>query len=64
MPERSGDGPRLHFLNGSSAMPFGSVKYTECMMPWSTTPVTSVPAASRRLRRTSSACSSGTLNDR
>ena len=31
-------------------MPFGSVKYTERMKPWSTTSVTSHPAALRRSR--------------
>src|SRR5436189_299990 len=40
-------------------MPFGSVKYTDRMNPWSTTSVTSEPAASNRLRSISSACSSG-----
>jgi hypothetical protein len=45
-------------------MPFGSVKYTERMKPWSTTSVTSEPAASRRFRSISSACSSGTSNER
>ena len=45
-------------------MPFGSVKYTERMNPWSTTSVTSQPACLRRSRRLSSASSSGRLNDR
>ena len=45
-------------------MPFGSVKYTDRMKPWSTTSVTSHPACLRRSRRASSASSSGRLNDR
>ena len=55
--------PSTTHHDASSAMPFGSVKYTERMNSWSTTSVTSEPAASSRLRSISSACSSGTSNE-
>ena len=50
--------------DASSAIPLLSWKYTDRMISWSTTGVTSHPAARRRLRSISSACSSGTLNER
>ena len=50
--------------DASSAMPFGSVKYTDRTNPWSTTSVHSHPASSSRWRRSSSPRSSGRLKDK